>query len=175
MLLSGRGEQGAQRAERLVQSSGADWTIVRAAVFAQNFTEGAFAGSVADGVLPMPVADIAEPFIDVDDIADVATAALLDDRHVGQLYEVTGPRLLTFTEALERARHARPAGTSRSTPDEMIAGLVAEGMPTDEADASSSRCSRRSSTAATGRSPTASSGPSAVRPATSPSCVEGVA
>src|SRR5215207_9278649 len=122
VLLSGRGEEGAQRAERLVQSSGAEWTIVRAAVFAQNFTEGAFAGSIAEGVLPMPVADIVEPFIDVDDIADVATAALLDDRHVGQLYEVTGPRLLTFTEALEVL--GTPAAYVQVTPAEMVAGLV---------------------------------------------------
>jgi uncharacterized protein YbjT (DUF2867 family) len=131
VLLSGRGEEGAQRAERLVRSSGADWTIVRAAVFAQNFTEGAFAGSIAAGVLPMPVADIAEPFVDVDDIADVATAALLDDRHIGQLYEVTGPRLLTFTEALEVLGSG--ATYVRVAPAEMTAGLVAEGMPTDEA------------------------------------------
>jgi len=131
VLLSGRSEDGAQRAERLVQSSGADWTIVRAAVFAQNFTEGAFAGSIAEGILPMPVADIAEPFIDVDDIADVATAALLDDRHIGQLYEVTGPRLLTFTEALQVL--GKPAAYVQVAPDEMTAALVAEGMSTGEA------------------------------------------
>jgi uncharacterized protein YbjT (DUF2867 family) len=79
----------------------------------------------------MPVADIAEPFIDVDDIADVATAALLDDRHIGQLYEVTGPRLLTFTEVLEVL--GKPAAYVQVTPAEMIAGLVAEGLPTGEA------------------------------------------
>jgi uncharacterized protein YbjT (DUF2867 family) len=131
VLLSGRGEEGAQRAERLVQSSGADWTIVRAAVFAQNFTEGAFAGSIAEGLLAMPVADIAEPFIDVDDIADVATAALLDDRHIGQVYEVTGPRLLTFTEALEVL--GQGATFVHVTPAEMTAGLVAEGVPVGDA------------------------------------------
>ena len=133
VLLSGRSEDGAQRAERLVQSSGADWTIVRAAVFAQNFTEGAFAGSIAEGILPMPVADIAEPFIDVDDIADVATAALLDDRHVGRLYEVTGPRLLTFTEALAILVPDCPVAYVHVAPAEMTAGLIAAGLPADEA------------------------------------------
>jgi uncharacterized protein YbjT (DUF2867 family) len=133
VLLSGRGEEGARRAERLVQSSGADWTIVRAAVFAQNFTEGAFVDSIAAGILPMPVADIAEPFVDVDDIADVAVAAFLDDRHIGQVYEVTGPRLLTFTEALEILSPANPAAYVQVSPAEMVEGLVAAGLPADEA------------------------------------------
>jgi len=133
VLLSGRGEAGAARGEQLVRDSGADWTIVRAAVFAQNFTEGAFVESIADGVLPMPVTDIAEPFIDVDDIADVATAALLDDRHVGRLYEVTGPRLLTFTEALAILVPDRPVAYVHVAPAEMTAGLIAAGLPADEA------------------------------------------
>jgi uncharacterized protein YbjT (DUF2867 family) len=44
--------------------------------------------------------DTPEPFVDVDDIADVAVAALTDDRHIGEVYELTGPRLLTFTDAV---------------------------------------------------------------------------
>jgi uncharacterized protein YbjT (DUF2867 family) len=39
------------------------------------------------------------PFLDIDDLADIAVAALTDDRHVGQLYELTGPRSLTFGQA----------------------------------------------------------------------------
>jgi uncharacterized protein YbjT (DUF2867 family) len=133
VLLSGRGEAGAERGEQLVRDSGADWTIVRASVFAQNFTEGAFVDAIAEGVLPMPVADIAEPFIDVDDIADVVTAALLDDRHIGQLYEVTGPRLLTFTEALAILSPDRPVAYVQVAPADMAAGLIDAGVPGDEA------------------------------------------
>jgi uncharacterized protein YbjT (DUF2867 family) len=135
VLLSGRGEEGAHRAERLVRSSGADWTIVRAAVFAQNFTEGAFAGSVHEGVVAMPAPDVAEPFVDVDDIADVAAAALLDDRHVGAVSEVAGPRLLTFTAALDIVgrRLGHPVRFQYVSPDEMVAGLLVSGMPADEA------------------------------------------
>jgi uncharacterized protein YbjT (DUF2867 family) len=135
VLLSGRGEEGAQRAERLVQSSGADWTIVRAAVFTQNFTEGAFVDSVHEGVVAMPVPDVAEPFVDVDDIAEVAAAALLDERHIGEVYEVTGPRLVTFTAALDTVgrRLGHPVHYVQVSPDEMVAGLVASGMPSDEA------------------------------------------
>ena len=113
VLLSGRGEEGAQRAERYLQNSGADWTIVRCAFFNQNFDEN-FVDSVRHGVLGMPAGDTAEPFVDADDIADVVVAALTDDRHIGQLYELTGPRLLTLAEAAHElgCRH-RPRGAVR--------------------------------------------------------------
>jgi uncharacterized protein YbjT (DUF2867 family) len=38
--------------------------------------------------------------VDADDVADVAVAALADGRHVGEVYELTGPRLLSFAEAV---------------------------------------------------------------------------
>ena len=63
---------------------------------------------VLGGEVALPAGDIAEPFVDADDIADVAVAALTDERHVGQLYELTGPRLLTFAEAV--AEIARATG-----------------------------------------------------------------
>jgi uncharacterized protein YbjT (DUF2867 family) len=99
VLLSGRGEHGAETCERIVADSGLEHTLVRASWFTQNFTEGLLAGSVLEGVIALPAGDVREPFIDVDDIADVVVAALTEDRHVGRLYEVTGPRLLTFAEA----------------------------------------------------------------------------
>jgi uncharacterized protein YbjT (DUF2867 family) len=98
--LSGRGEPEAQRAEQALIDSGADWTIVRSAWFNQNFDEGQFVELVRAGVVELPVGDVGEPFVDAGDVADVATAALTDDRHVGELYEVTGPRLLTFADAV---------------------------------------------------------------------------
>ena len=101
VLLSGRGEEGAVLGERAVQDSGADWTILRSAWFNQNFDEGFFVDHVSSGELALPVGgDVREPFVDADDIADVAVAALTDDRHVGQVYELTGPRLITFPDAI---------------------------------------------------------------------------
>jgi uncharacterized protein YbjT (DUF2867 family) len=101
VLLSGRGEEGARRGEQAVRDSGADLTIVRSAFMAQNFNEGFFLDQVRAGEVAFPAGeDLAEPFIDADDLADVAVAALTDDRHVGQLYEVTGPRLLTWAGAV---------------------------------------------------------------------------
>ncbi len=98
VLLSGRGEAEAQACERIVQDSGVDTTVVRASWFNQNFSEGAFAGMIHSGQITLPVGDVGEPFVDVDDIAEVAVAALTQPGHAGEVYEVTGPRLMTFAE-----------------------------------------------------------------------------
>ncbi|MEM9619603.1 MAG: NAD(P)H-binding protein [Pseudomonadota bacterium] len=98
VLLSGRGEEEAQACERIVQTSSLEWTIVRASWFNQNFSEGAFIDMVLNGAITLPAGDQVEPFVDVDDIADVAVAAFTEDQHNGQIYEVTGPRLMTIAD-----------------------------------------------------------------------------
>ncbi len=98
VILSGRGEEEAQACERIVQHSGIDWTVIRSSWFNQNFSEGAFVDMVHTGVIALPAGDVPEPFVDVDDIADVAVAALTEPGHFGEVYEVTGPRLMTFAE-----------------------------------------------------------------------------
>ncbi|PPI78357.1 NmrA family transcriptional regulator [Marinobacter flavimaris] len=98
VLLSGRGEAEAQACEDIVQESGLEWTVVRASWFNQNFSEGAFIDMVLNGAITLPAGDQVEPFVDVDDIADVAVAALTQDNHSGRIYEVTGPRLMTFAD-----------------------------------------------------------------------------
>lgn len=98
VLLSGRGEHHARLGEEVVRASGIDFTLVRAAWFAQNFSEGYLRDPILGGVVPMPGGDIREPIIDIEDIADVAVTALTEDGHRGKLYEVTGPRLMSFAE-----------------------------------------------------------------------------
>ncbi|KAA0022049.1 NAD(P)H-binding protein [Antrihabitans cavernicola] len=100
VLLSGRGEPEAEQCEEMVRRSGIAWTIVRCAWFAQNFSEDYLVDPVRSGEVALPTGDVPEPFVDVDDIADVAVAALTEDGHVGELYELTGPRLLTFADAV---------------------------------------------------------------------------
>jgi uncharacterized protein YbjT (DUF2867 family) len=100
VLLSGRGEEEAQSAERAVQKAGAEWTIVRCSWFSQNFSENYLLEPILGGEVVLPAGDIPEPFVDADDIADVAVAALTEAGHAGQIYELTGPRLLTFAEAI---------------------------------------------------------------------------
>lgn len=119
VLLSGRGEVEAEQAERVVQNSGAGWTILRASWFFQNFSEAHFLDPILQGELVLPVGNIAEPFVDVDDIADIAVAALTQPGHDGQLYELTGPRALTFAEAVAEIARAtgRDIGFTAVPPD----------------------------------------------------------
>jgi uncharacterized protein YbjT (DUF2867 family) len=107
VLLSGRGEPEAQRAEQVVAGAGAEWTVVRCSWFSQNFSEGVFVEGVLAGEVALPVGDVPEPFVDVEDIADVAVAALTEDGHAGQVYELTGPQLLRFDEAVAEIAAAR--------------------------------------------------------------------
>lgn len=119
VLLSGRGEPGAQRAEAALQASRVPWTIVRASWFAQNFSEGYLLDGLLAGELALPAGPVPEPFIDVDDIADVAVAALTDSRHRNRLYEVTGSRALTFEQAVQEISVAagRPIRYTQVTPE----------------------------------------------------------
>lgn len=134
VLLSGRGESGAQLSEQAVQQSGADWTIVRSSFFAQDFSEDeAFAESLRSGVLVFPAGGVAEPFVDAADVADVATAALTEAGHAGRVYELTGPRLLTFAEAAAEiaAATGREIAYRPVTGEQFVSGLVAQGVPTE--------------------------------------------
>lgn len=99
VLLSGRGESHAKVCEGIVHDSGLNYTLVRCAWFAQNFSEGYLRDPVLQGMIALPAGQVREPIVDVDDIAEVVVAALTDDRHNGQLYEVTGPGLLSFEQA----------------------------------------------------------------------------
>jgi uncharacterized protein YbjT (DUF2867 family) len=100
VLLSGRGEEEAQHCEQIVQQSGVGWTVLRASWFAQNFSENFLRDLVLSGTVALPVENVMEPFVDAEDIADVAATVLTEQGHAGQLYELTGPRLLTFAEAV---------------------------------------------------------------------------
>lgn len=133
VMLSGRGEPEAQACEQIVMESGLDWTIVQCSWFAQNFSEGAFIDYILAGEVALPIDDVREPFIDADDIADVAVAALTENGYVGQILELTGPRALTFAEAVAEivtatGRHIAFVPISRI---EFVAGLTEAGVPTD--------------------------------------------
>jgi uncharacterized protein YbjT (DUF2867 family) len=136
VLLAGRGEAEAEHAEQAVRDSGADLTILRSTWFSQNFSEDYWRDYVVGGEVTLPAGDTPEPFVDADDIADVAVAALTEDRHIGQLYELTGPRLLTFTEAV--AEIAKAAGREvRYVPvsiEEYAAAAAEQGVPNEVID-----------------------------------------
>jgi uncharacterized protein YbjT (DUF2867 family) len=133
VLLSGRGEAEAQACERIVQDSGLDWTIVRASWFYQNFSEGAFIGMVQGGQITLPAGEVPEPFVDADDIADVAALALTQNEHAGKIYEVTGPRLMTFADIAHDLSEAtgREVTFVQVPHDAFVAGVAQSGAPKD--------------------------------------------
>lgn len=131
VLLSGRGEAEAQACERIVQNSGIASTIIRASWFNQNFSEGAFIEMVQAGTITLPAGNQLEPFVDVDDITEVAVVALTEDGHAGELYEVTGPRLMTLADiAVELSKATGRDIRYVDVPhDTFIAGLTESGAP----------------------------------------------
>lgn len=139
VLLSSRGQERARDAEEALHASGADWTVVRAAWFAQNFSEGPLVEELRlSGELVFPAGEVREPFVDVRDIGDVVAAALsAGDRYTGQTITVSGPRLLTFGEAVAEiakatGRELTYRAVSAREYGERLAGF---GVPEGEADA----------------------------------------
>lgn len=131
VLLSGRGEEEAQLCERLALNSSIPATIVRCGWFNQNFSESFFRDLLMSGTLAVPNAHVGEGYVDADDIADVATAALTEDGHAGQIYQLTGPELLTFRDIAKifhevTGRELNVIDVSR---EEFVEGLEAAQLP----------------------------------------------
>jgi uncharacterized protein YbjT (DUF2867 family) len=131
VLLSGRGEIEAEQAEQALQACAVDWTILRCSFFSQNFSENFFLDPILTGEVALPVGAVPEPFVDVEDIADVAVAALTQPGHSRQLYELTGSRPLTFADAIGEI--ARATGRNirylSIAPEEYRAALVQAQVP----------------------------------------------
>ncbi len=133
VILSGKGEREAELCEQVVIHSGLDYTIVRASWFNQNFSESFFLEPILAGQLAMPKPNVRVPYVDTGDIADVVVASLMDEKHNGQIYEVTGPRLLTFQEIADEISRAT-GRVIQYTPITMEAynGIMKEaGLPDD--------------------------------------------
>ncbi|GAA3680331.1 NAD(P)H-binding protein [Nonomuraea antimicrobica] len=145
VLLSARvwaemGDPAGLAVEKAVREAGVAWTILRPSWFAQNFGEDPLiAGAMAGGDLRLPTGEGQEPFIDAEDIAEVAVAALTGDGHTGQIYELSGPRALTWGQAV--AEIARTTGRAvRFTPisdEQYRTELAAAGHPDDHAEITS--------------------------------------
>ncbi len=131
VLLSGRGEDGARRAEIVLEESGLDWNVVRANWFMQNFSEAFMIEGILAGELALPAGDIREPFVDVDDIAEVAVATLTRPELRNRIFQVSGPRAMTFAECVAAISEATGYTIEyRQIPfDEFNDELRAQGMP----------------------------------------------
>ncbi|MER7244521.1 NAD(P)H-binding protein [Kribbella sp. NPDC000426] len=116
--------------EQTVRGSDAEWTILHPNWFAQNFTEGPWKNAVRSGTLALPAGNGRTPFVDANDIADVATAALTTADHDGRTYDLTGPEAITFSEAAEHLTEAGlPVAYVAVTPAEYTEQQVAQGVP----------------------------------------------
>ena len=131
VLLSGRGEDGARRAELALEQGGLDWNVVRASWFMQNFSENFMIEGILNGELMLPAGDMVEPFIDVDDIADVAVATLTRPELRNRVFEVSGPRAMTFAECVEAIAQATgyPVKYTQIPIENFIDGMRGQGAP----------------------------------------------
>lgn len=119
-----------------VRESGVEWTVLRPNWFSQNFSEDFWQPAVRAGTLALPTGEGRVPFIDADDIADVATAALTEDHHAGQVYEMTGPRAISFSEAaaLIAATTGKPLRFIDIAPEEFLQQQLSYGVPAESAE-----------------------------------------
>lgn len=131
VLLSGRGEAGARRAEEHLEASGMDWNVVRASWFMQNFSESFMMQGIMAGELVLPAGEVPEPFVDADDIADVAVAALTQPVLRNRVFEVTGPQAMTFSDCVEAISLAAgfPVTYKQVPIDAFIAFVKEQGAP----------------------------------------------
>ena len=139
VLLSGRGEPAAARSEAALRSAGCPVAVVRSSWFAQNFTEHFLLGPVLEGVVALPTLgrpQVAEAFVDVDDVADVVAALLLRPDPSTETYELSGPDLVTFDAAVALIGQAigRPVGYVPLDVADFVTGAVAAGVPAGEAE-----------------------------------------
>ncbi|GAA2806146.1 NAD(P)H-binding protein [Saccharopolyspora taberi] len=131
VLLADRGSAEAERCEQAVRESGAEWTVVRVGFITQNFSEAFLAELVRGGVVALPAGDVREPFTDAEDIADVAVAALTEKGHAGRIHDITGPRLLTFADAVGEiaAATGREIRYLPVTSEQFVSSLTGRGVP----------------------------------------------
>jgi uncharacterized protein YbjT (DUF2867 family) len=101
VLLSGRGEPQAMACEDVIINSGLAYTILKCSFFMQNFNEGFWADGIISGEFVVPFVSAKEPFLDTDDISEVAVQALTTTAHDSKIYDLTGPELLSFKEAID--------------------------------------------------------------------------
>jgi uncharacterized protein YbjT (DUF2867 family) len=145
VLLSGRGADtwgdstfglDMRSAEDAVRGSALEWTILRPSNFDQNFDEDVFHAPLVRGELALPAGAVPEPFIDIEDVADVAATVLTEPgRHAGRIYELTGPRAITFGEAVDLISRVSglPITYKQLSAAEYTATLVEEGLSEDDA------------------------------------------
>ena len=145
VLLSGRGADSwgdssfgreMRDAEDAVRGSSLEWSILRPNNFAQNFDEELWYAPLLAGTLALPAGTVGEPFVDADDVADAAAKILTEPgAHGGTVYELTGPRSITFGEAVGMISRAsgRSIAYEQISPAAYAEALIGDGVGDDAA------------------------------------------
>lgn len=119
-----------QDIEAKIADSGIPATVLRPGGFYSAFLFSADA--IRAGALPSAAGDGGHAWIDPADVADVATAVLLDDAgYADQVLKLTGPKALTYDDtaaALERAL-GKPVAHQRLDEQALRAQLTSSGLP----------------------------------------------
>ncbi|MEV4874892.1 NAD-dependent epimerase/dehydratase family protein [Streptomyces cyaneofuscatus] len=132
VLQSARGWPEAAPAENAVnEAPGLSTAVLRSAWFAQNFSEALLLHPLLAGEVRLPTGDGLEAFVDTRDVAEVAAVLLTEEGHTEDVYEVTGPTLMTFGDAVARVAEVsgRDFRFTSPTVEEFIEELRAQDVP----------------------------------------------
>ena len=115
-----------ERIERLIETSGLEWTFVRAGMFAGNARHFWGPQIRAGDVVRWPYLDAPTAPTDERDVAAVAVRTLCEDGHAGAEYVVTGPQSLTQAEQVHTIGRAigRSLRVEEMSPDEARSALL---------------------------------------------------
>lgn len=86
--------------EKIIEKSGIHYTLLRSHNFIQNILN--FAPSIAaEGVILTPLANAKISMVDARDVAEVAVAALIEDKGKNNIYRLTGPEAISYHRVAE--------------------------------------------------------------------------
>ena len=114
--------------EQHILASGLDWTFLRPNFYMQNMLMYAEAIKQS-GTFALPLGTALTAMIDTNDVGEVAAVVLSGEGHGGEVYELTGPDLMSFHEVAQRLGnavgrnvryHAQPPEEFRATLERFI-------------------------------------------------------
>ena len=116
----------AERIEQLIETSGLEWTFLRAGMFAGNARHFWGTQIRAGDVVRWPYLEAPTAPTDERDLAAAAVRMLCEDRHAGAEYVVTGPQSLTQAEQVHIIGRAigRSVRVEQMSPDEARSELL---------------------------------------------------
>jgi uncharacterized protein YbjT (DUF2867 family) len=123
--------------EKAIESSGLGWTFLRPNSYMQNVVTFMKPTIQSDSMFYSASGNARISHVDTRDIAVVAAQALTaPERHQGQAYVLTGPEAVTYDDLAAAVSSVldRPIAHVTLPPEDLKAGMLAEGLPEPLAD-----------------------------------------